>query len=64
MRAIERRAKMIGKKVTVREGGNHTVVTLGNSMTEIPRHREIPKGTVRKIVKDLEPELGERWLKI
>ncbi len=55
---------MIGKKVTVREGGNHTVVTLGNSMTEIPRHREIPKGTVRKIVKDLEPELGERWLKI
>ena len=64
MRAIERRAKMMGKKVTVREGGNHTIVTVSNSVAEIPRHREIPKGTVRKIVKDLEPEFGEWWLKI
>ena len=54
----------MGVEVTFREGGNHTIVTLSNCVAQIPRHHEIPSGTVRKIMKDLEPELGERWIKI
>jgi hypothetical protein len=64
IRAIRRSARLKGIEVTFREGGNHTIATLGNCVAEIPRHREIPYGTVRKIMKDLEPTLGDRWLKI
>ena len=64
IRAIRRRAKQKGSALTFREGGNHTIVTLGNCVAEIPRHREIPHGTIRRIVKELEPEFGESWLKI
>jgi hypothetical protein len=64
MREIKRQAKLMGVEVTFREGGNHTIVTLSNCVAQVPRHHEIPYGTVRKIMKDLEPELGERWLKI
>jgi hypothetical protein len=64
MRELKRQAKLMGVEVTFREGGNHTIVTLSNCVAQIPRHHEIPSGTVRKIMKELEPELGERWLKI
>jgi hypothetical protein len=54
---------MMDKEVTMREGGSHTIVTIGSSITQIPRHREILTGTLASIVKDLESELGKRWLK-
>jgi hypothetical protein len=44
-----------------REGGNHSIFTLGDVRVLIPRHREIPDVLARKIMKDLEPDLGERW---
>jgi hypothetical protein len=55
---------MMEKEVTLREGGRHTIVTIGNSTTQIPRHREILTGTARSIMKELEPEFGKRWLRI
>jgi hypothetical protein len=63
LKAIELRALMRSKNITLREGGRHTVVTVGNSRTYIPRHREIGDGTIEAIMKDLEPEFGRRWLK-
>ncbi len=47
--------------VMIREGGNHSIFTLGDIRVPIPRHREIPDVLARKIVKELESELGERW---
>lgn len=63
MRAIERRALMMSIEVTKREGGRHTLITVGSSRAQIPRHREIADRTLESIMKDLEPELGKRWLK-
>ena len=63
IRAIERRALMMEVQVTYREGGRHSIITVGTCVTEIPRHREIHSGTVDAIMKDLEPVFGKRWLK-
>lgn len=46
----------------IREGGNHSIFTLGDVRVPIPRHREIPDVLARKIMKELESELGtRRW---
>jgi mRNA interferase HicA len=39
----------------IREGANHSwwINTNNNKRSSIPRHREIPKGLVHKICKDL-----------
>ena len=63
IRVIERRALMMGLEVTLREGGRHSIITVGSYVTIIPRHREIHSGTVDAIMKDLEPVFGKRWLK-
>jgi hypothetical protein len=64
IRAMVRRARELGIKITFHEGGNHTIVTVSNCVSQIPRHTEIPYGTARKIVKDLEQEFGKRWLRV
>jgi hypothetical protein len=63
LRVIERRALMMEIEVTFREGGRHTIITVGSRVSIIPRHREIHSGTVDAIMKDLEPIFGKRWLK-
>ena len=63
LRAIERRALMMELEVTFREGGRHSILTIGNTSTQIPRHRDIHPGTVDAIMKDLEQVFGKRWLK-
>lgn len=44
-----------------REGANHSVYSLGGLTIPIPRHSEIDEQLARKIYKECEPELGERW---
>jgi hypothetical protein len=63
LRVIERRALMMEIEITFREGGRHSMITVGSCVTFIPRHREIQSGTVDAIMKDLEPVFGKRWLK-
>ena len=61
---IEERAKICN--VTFRwkrEGGNHTIYTLGNSTIIIGRHRELKEGDKDATLKQTELELGEKWWK-
>jgi hypothetical protein len=44
-----------------REGSNHTLCRLGNTMIPIPRHSEIDDRLAERILKECEAELGERW---
>jgi hypothetical protein len=62
LKLIREAAKLRGIYVTHREGGSHTVLTVGSSRVSVPRHREITSGTLRIIVRILESELGEDWL--
>ncbi len=62
IRTISQRARESGLLwVMIREGGNHSIFTLGDHHVPIPRHREIPDVLARKIMKELESELGEGW---
>lgn len=48
----------------VRSKGSHHRVQVGNCTATIPVHgHDIPIGTLRQIEKDLEPCLGEGWLR-
>lgn len=47
--------------VMIREGGSHSIFTLGDQRVPIPRHREISDVLAREIMKELEEALGERW---
>ncbi|MPZ14549.1 MAG: hypothetical protein GEU73_09025 [Chloroflexi bacterium] len=44
-----------------REGREHEIWRCGAQMVSIPRHREIREGLARRIMRDLEEQLGERW---
>lgn len=46
-------AKGNGFEVQVREGGNHTLITVGERRSVIPRHREINEITASAIMKQL-----------
>lgn len=62
IREISKAARRSGLLwVIVREGGNHSIFTLGDQRIPIPRHREIPDVLAIKIMKELESELGQRW---
>ena len=62
IREISRGARRAGLLwVMVREGGNHSIFTLGEQRLPIPRHREIPDVLARRIMKELESELGKGW---
>lgn len=59
IRAIER----LGG-VRVRQKGSHVRMRAGDCFTTVPVHaRELPKGLLRGIERDLEPCLGEGWLR-
>lgn len=61
LRIIRNRANVEGKSYTLSEGGSHSRLTVGNTKVSIPRHTEIPLGTVRIIMRALEAELGKDW---
>lgn len=44
-----------------RQGANHEVYRLGQTMIPIPRHAELDNLFVEAVWKECEPELGERW---
>lgn len=48
LRAI---AKKHGLTLTLTEGGNHTIATVGTWREPIPRHREIAEQLARKIIR-------------
>lgn len=59
IRAIE---KLGG--VRVRQKGSHVRMRVGDCFTTVPVHpRDLPKGLLRGIERDLEPCLGARWLR-
>ncbi len=59
---VARRLRKLG--ATYREArGSHRLYRVDNCTTVVPMHRgDLPKGTLRKIERDLEPCLGKKWL--
>ncbi len=53
MSNLTRIAKERSEEIEIREGGNHTVVSIGAARTTIPRHNEIDDMLVRKIMKQI-----------
>lgn len=48
----------------VRQKGSHVRMRVGDCYTTVPVHtRDLPRGLLRGIERDLEPCLGERWLR-
>jgi len=59
IRAIE---QLGGERV--RQKGSHVRMRVGDCYTTVPVHaRDLPKGLLRGIERDLEPCLGEGWLR-
>jgi hypothetical protein len=63
LKVIAQGARAAEKKVTLREGARHTVITVGSTTSIIARHREISSILSTKIMKDFEPEFGKDWWK-
>ena len=61
LRIIRVRSLSEGKTYTLGEGGSHSKVTVGSTAVAVPRHSEIPTGTVRSIMRTLEKEFGKGW---
>jgi predicted RNA binding protein YcfA (HicA-like mRNA interferase family) len=59
---VTRRLRKLG--ATHREArGSHRLYRVGECTTVVPmRTGDLPKGTLRKIERDLEPCLGKKWL--
>lgn len=59
---VARRLRKLG--VAYREArGSHRLYRTGECTTVLPMHKgDLPKGTLRKIERDLEPCLGKKWL--
>ena len=49
----------------VRQRGSHVRVRCGRCQTTVPVHagKDLPPGTLRAIERDLEPCLGEEWMR-
>lgn len=60
-KALLRRLRDIAKShhapIHIREGGNHTVVTIGSVQTSVPRHSEINEVTAQHIIRYIEGNL-------
>jgi mRNA interferase HicA len=57
-------AREAGKDFTlVREGGSHSIFRCGRQNVVVPRHLEINELTARRIMRDLDDELGRDWWK-
>ncbi|WP_172121456.1 hypothetical protein [Actinomyces faecalis] len=50
-KALRRIAKEHGLALTLKEGGNHAVATVGTWREPLPRHREIAEKLARKIIR-------------
>lgn len=62
IRRISREAKRQGVRWHLdRQGANHEVYRLGQTMVPVPRHGELDDRFVEKLWKECEPELGESW---
>lgn len=61
IKLINEHARMHGKKITFREGGKHTIYTVGNTTFPIGRHVELKRSEVRSIVRELSKEFGTEW---
>lgn len=58
------RKEAVRKKVEFgldREGANHTIYRLGDTIIPVPRHREVNEMTTEGIYKECETELGKGW---
>lgn len=56
-------SRKVGGEV-LRTKGSHNFVRVGVCTTVIPVHsHDLPKGTLRAIERDLEPCLGESWIR-
>jgi len=63
VRAVIRRIEQRGG-VKVRQSGSHAVYRVGQCTTIVPIHRgDLGTGLLRKIERDLEPCLGNGWLR-
>ncbi|WEV71969.1 hypothetical protein [Bifidobacterium sp. ESL0790] len=60
-RKLERKLREIARAhhldLTFREGGNHTIASIGNVRSSIPRHREINEITAASIIRYFERNL-------
>jgi predicted RNA binding protein YcfA (HicA-like mRNA interferase family) len=58
------RIRALGGEV-VRRKGSHVRVRYGSCLTTAPDHgsRDLPRGTLRAIERDLEPGFGAAWLR-
>ena len=64
VRKVRGAAKRAGRDWwLVREGGDHEYWMCGATKVAIPRHREVGDRTAVRVLRDLEPELGEDWWK-
>jgi capsular polysaccharide biosynthesis protein len=63
LRLINKHARIHGKKVTFREGGNHTIYQIGNTKIYVSRHVELSPGESGDSVRKLENEFGKGWEK-
>lgn len=53
MKQLAEIAKRRGVEMTTREGGAHTQVRIGESVTYVPRHAEINEITAKAIMKQI-----------
>lgn len=57
LRRLRDIAKSRHMPIHIREGGSHTVVTIGSAQTSVPRHSEINEVTARHIIRYIEGNL-------
>jgi predicted RNA binding protein YcfA (HicA-like mRNA interferase family) len=64
-RELLRRIRRCGwQPVKLHQVGSHAKYAVGQCKTIIPLHvKDIPTGTLQAIERDLEPCLGQRWLR-
>jgi hypothetical protein len=64
IKRITKAAKTQGFAFTLdREGANHSVYKLNDTIIPIPRHNEIGEGLAREIFKECSEVLGKEWWK-
>jgi len=54
MKRLAKIAKSEGANLELREGGNHTVVRIGDRVESVPRHNEIAELLAQKIIRKME----------
>lgn len=53
MKELRKIAKKAGAEMEVSEGGSHTIVTIGDRRTTVPRHNEINELTAKGILRHM-----------